>query len=137
MPWSGSRSGFGRRRSFGGRSRAAGRNSGRFRSSSRSARRPGSSRSARSGLVAYSIYNSRGKRIYVGSTNNPGRRASQHARDGKLPRGGELVVESRPMSRDAAQQLEARKIQGYQSRTGGLPRHNRTSDGQYHHRRRD
>ena len=136
VPWSGSRSGFGRQRSFGGRSRAAGKNGGRSRSSSRSARLPGNSRSARHGVVAYSIYNSRGKRIYVGSTNSPGRRASQHARDGKLPHGGELVVESRPMSREAAQQLEARKIQGYRRRTGRLPRHNRTSDGQYHHRRR-
>lgn len=40
------------------------------------------------------------------------------------------------MSRSAAQQLEARKIQGYRSRTGKLPRHNRTSDGQYHHQGR-
>ena len=88
-------------------------------------------------MVAYSIYNSRGKRIYVGSTNNPGRRAAQHAKDGKLPGGGELVVESKPMSRSAAQQLEARKIQSYRRRTGKLPRLNRTSDGQYHHRRRD
>ena len=84
-------------------------------------------------MVAYSIYNSRGKRIYVGSTNNPGRRAAQHVRDGRLPRGGELVVESRPMSRGAAQKLEAKKIKGYRRRTGKLPRHNRTSDGQYHH----
>ena len=85
-------------------------------------------------MVAYSIYNSRGKRIYVGSTSNPGRRTAQHARDGRLTRGGELVVESGPMSRGAAQQLEARKIQGYRRRTGKLPSHNRTSDGQYHHR---
>ena len=56
-------------------------------------------------MVAYSIYNSRGKRIYLGSTNNPGRRAAQHARNGRLPRAGELVVESRPMSWSAAQQL--------------------------------
>ena len=84
-------------------------------------------------MVAYSIYNFRGKRIYVGSTDNPGRRAAQHARDGKLSRGGKLVVESRPMSRKAAQLLEAKKIQGHRRRTGKLPRHNRTSDGQYHH----
>ena len=72
----------------------------------------------------------------MGSTNSPGRRVAKHARDGGLPRGGELVVESVPPSRGAAQQLEAKKTQGYRRRTGKLPRHNSTSDGQYHHRGR-
>ena len=136
MPGKGFRGGFGGRRSFGGRSRAAGRSSGRSRSRSRTARGSGSSRPPAKGAVAYSIYNSSGKRTYIGSTNNPERRAAEHARDGRLTRGGELVVESMPMSREAAQRLEAKKIQGYRRRTGKLPRLNRTSDGQHHHRGR-
>ena len=133
MSGGGCRGSFRGRHSFGGRPPSAGRSSGRSRSW-RSSRRLGSSRSSRDRVVTYSIYNSRGKRIYVGSTNNPGRRTAQHAKDGRLPRGGQMVVESGPMSRRAAQQLEARKLQGYRRRTGRLPRYNRTSDGQYHHK---
>ena len=133
MPKKGFRGGAsGGRRSFNGRSRAAGRSSGRPRSS----RRSGSSRSSAGGVVAYSIYNSSGNRTYIGSTNNSERRAAEHARDGRLTRGGEMVVESSPMSRDAAQRLEAKKIKGYRRRTGQLPRFNRTPDGQHHHRGR-
>ena len=84
------------------------------------------------GVVAYSIYNSRGRRTYVGTSNNPARRAAQHAKSGRLKRGGALVVESNPMSRSAAERLEAKKIQGYRSKTGRLPRHNKTPDGQFH-----
>ena len=86
MPGRGFRGGFGGRRAFGGRSRAVGRSSGRSRS--RTARRSGSSRSSARGVVTYSIYNSGGKRTYIGSTNNPERRAAEHARDGRLTRGG-------------------------------------------------
>ena len=81
--------------------------------------------------MGYSIYNARGKRPCVDTTNDPERRVAQHARPGKLTRSGELVVKSRPMSRRAAERVEAKKIQGYRSRTGRLPKHNKTSDGQY------
>ena len=119
-------------RSFGGRS-------GNYGGSSRSRPPVGSKKSSRSrtvkssknGVVTYSLYNSRGKRTYVGTTNNPERRAAQHARSGKLTKSGEMVVESKPMSRNAAERLEARKIQGYQRRTGRLPKHNKTANGQY------
>ena len=126
--------GFKGSRSSGGGSRSAARRSGGSASSPgrRSSNRDQSGgKSSQEGVVAYSIYNSRGKRTYVGSTNNPERRATQHAKSGKLTRGSKLVVESKSMSRSAAQRLEAKKIQGYRSRTGQLPRHNRTSDGQY------
>lgn len=83
------------------------------------------------GVRVYSLYDSKGKRTYVGSTNNPARRASEHAKTGKLPKGGKLKVESKSMSRQAAQRLEARKIQGYRQRTGSLPKFNRTANGQY------
>lgn len=119
-------------RSFGGRSGNYGGSSrGGSSASSRKSSRSRTGTSSKNRVVAYSIYNSRGKRTYVGTTNNPERRAAQHARSGKLTKRGEMVVESNPMSRKAAEKLEARKIQGYQRRTGRLPRHNRTSDGQY------
>ena len=105
-------------------------------------RRRGSSgkakpKSSKSGVVAYSLYDLDGKRTYVGSTNNPKRRASQHADTGKLENGGKMVVESKPMSRKAAERLEVQKVQGYRRRTGKLPKHNKTGDGQYHHRKFD
>ncbi len=94
-------------------------------------------KSSKSGVSVYSLYNSSGKRTYVGSTNNPNRRAAQHTNHGNLEKGGKMVVESKPMSRKSAEQLEAKKIQGYKRRTGKLPKHNRTGDGQYHHRKSD
>ena len=94
----------------------------------------GARNSSRKGVVTYSIYNSRGKRTYVGTTANPERRAAQHAKLGKLRRGGKFVVESKRVSRTGAERLEAKKIEGYRRRTGRLPKDNKTSDGQYHPR---
>ncbi len=124
--------GFRGGRSYGGKAHSSGRSS--RRGSSSGSGRSSKSRTSKSSqkkAVVYSIYNSRGKRTYVGTTNNPGRRASQHTRSGKLTRGGEMVVESGRMSRRSAEKLESRKIQGYQRRAGRLPKHNKTSDGQY------
>ena len=98
--------------------------------SRRGATRSSGSKSSR-GVRVYSLYDSSGKRTYVGSTNNPARRTSEHAKSGKLAKGGKLKVESKPLSRQAAQRLEAKKIQGYRQRTGSLPKYNRTADGQY------
>ena len=129
-----------RRRPFGGRRR---RSSGSGRSASggpspksrkfpSEKRRSNRNSSKKSGVVAYSIYNSGGKRTYVGTTNNPERRAGEHRKTGKLARGGKLVVESKRMPRQAAERLEAKKIRGYKQRVGRLPKDNKTSDGQYH-----
>ena len=90
----------------------------------------GASRSGKN-VVAYSLYDAKGKRTYIGSTNNPERRRTEHAKSGKLKKGGSLVVESPPMSRPAAQRLEAKKLGGYQRRTGRLPKGNKTPDGQF------
>ena len=81
-------------------------------------------------MVVYSLFNS-GKRTYVGTTNNPKRRASQHRRSGKLSSGGTFKMESRRMSRRSAENLEARKILDYRNRTGKLPKNNKTSDGRF------
>ena len=48
-----------------------------------------------------------------------------------------MVVESKRIPRKAGECLEAKKVQGYQRRTGKLPKHNKTGDGQYHHRKLD
>ena len=129
--------GFRGGRSFGGRSRSYG-GRGRSRSSGGSGKslksRSSASAPNKNKTVVYSIYNSRGKRKYVGTTNNPERRAAQHARSGRLTRGDKLGVESRRMSRKSAERLEARKIQGYRRRTGRLPKQNKTPDGQYRFR---
>ena len=93
-------------------------------------KRPTSSKASK-GVKVYSLYDSKGKRTYVGSTNNPARRASEHAKSGKLAKDGKLKVESKSLSRQAAQRLEAKKIQGYRHRTGSLPKFNRTANGQY------
>lgn len=122
---------FRRGSSFGARPRGV--NRGRRRSSSRSSKH-GTGRSSEGDVVVYSNYDSRGRRTYIGSTNNPDRRAAQHIRSGKLRKGGKLVVESKPMSRRSAEKLEARKIQGYRRRTGRLSKHNKTPDGRYRSR---
>ena len=129
------RGGFGGRRSFSGRSRGVfGGGRGRSMPRSNGSPRTRSTKTGQRRVFTYSLYNSRGKRTYVGSTNNPERRAAQHVRSGKLKRGGKLVVESEPMSRNTAERLEAKKIAGYRRRTGRLPAHNKTSDGRYHQR---
>ena len=82
--------------------------------------------------VVYSLYESRGERTYVGTTNNPKRRKSEHRKSGKLSSEGIFKVESRGMGRSSAEKLEAKKLRGYKKRTGKLPKHNKTSDGQFH-----
>ena len=76
------------------------------------------------------VYTIRGRnnRInYVGSTNNPTRRAKEHERAGKR---GRLVVETKPMSRPAARRREAKRLADYRKRHQGRnPRDNRTRSG--------
>ncbi len=84
---------------------------------------------AQSNVVAYSIYDSEGRQIYIGTTNDPKRRAAEHYRTGKLEHDGSLVVESDRMTRQNAELLEARKLADYRRQTGRLPKHNKTFDG--------
>lgn len=91
-------------------------------------------RSTRRDTVAYSIYDRNDRRTYIGTTNNPRRRASEHVESGKLPPGGKLVVESSKMTRKSAEKLEGRKIRGYRNRTGKLPKSNSTSNGRWNGR---
>ena len=127
----GFKGGTGNSQRSGGRSAygsgSKGRTTSKTNSSNKSSTKSGSSKK----VVAYSLYDSKGKRTYIGSTNNPSRRAAEHAKSGKLKKGGELVVESSRMSRSAAQRLETKKLAGYKNRTGKLPRGNKTPDGQF------
>ncbi len=128
----GFKGGTGKSQRSGGRSAYGSGANGRTASSASS----GNKSSAKSGsskkVVAYSLYDSNGKRTYIGSTNDPSRRAAEHSKSGKLKKGGSLVVESPRLSRSDAQRLEAKKLAGYKSRTGRLPKGNKTTDGQFH-----
>ena len=83
-------------------------------------------------VVQYSIRDPNGKPKYVGSTNNPRARAAQHRDSGKLGKGDQLVVETKPVSRQAAQRVKAAKIGAHRRNHGKNPIHNKTNDGQYH-----
>lgn len=112
------------------------RGGGRSRSASGASRRPrGQVRHGKS--VQYSIKSSRGRTKYIGVTNNPSRRASEHRESGKLTRGDRFRVETRPVSRADAERVESAKLASYRrSHRGRNPRHNTTRSGQFERRRR-
>ena len=87
----------------------------------------GGGRPSGSGVRGYTL-RGRNQRInYVGTTNNPGRRAGEHKSEGKS---GELQTETRPMSRGAAEKWEANRLKAYRDNHGGKnPPHNRTKNG--------
>ncbi len=111
------------------------RGGGRSRSSSRGGRRPkGQVRSGKS--VQYSITSSGGRKKYYGVTNNPSRRAEQHRRSGKLASGDRFRVETRPVTRKKAEQVESAKLASHRrSHRGRNPEHNTTRSGQFEGRR--
>jgi len=112
-----------------------GRGSRRGRSSTggtRSSRPKGQVRKGKS--VQYSIKGADGKTKYIGTTNNPSRRASQHKKSGKLGSGDRLVVETRPTTRSKAERVEKAKLKSFRQNNGRNPQHNRTNDGKYHPR---
>ena len=127
------------RGSSGGGSRSGGTSSG-----GRSQSRGPSSSSGRSGsqkptgqvrngkAVQYSIKSKDGQTKYTGSTNNPTRRAAEHRKTGKLQSGEKLEVQSRPISRQKAEQLEAGRLKGHRQEHGSNPPRNTTGDGKYH-----
>lgn len=84
--------------------------------------------------VQYSIKGADGKTKYIGTTNNPSRRASQHKKSGKLSSGDRLVVETRPTSRSKAERVEKAKLKTFRQDNGQNPQHNKTNDGKYHPR---
>ena len=87
----------------------------------------GGGRPSGGGVRGYTLRVRNGKINYVGTTNNPGRRAGEHKSDGKS---GRLQTETRPMSRGAAERWEANRLKTYRDNHGGKnPPHNRTKNG--------
>ena len=79
------------------------------------------------GVRGYSLRGRNGRINYVGVTNNPGRRATEHKQSGKR---GSMKVETRGMSREAAQRWEARRLDTYRrNHEGKNPPSNRTRGG--------
>lgn len=121
----------------GGRSRSSGPRSGSGRGGgSRSGGRPQSRKGQIKGgkAVQYAIKGEDGQTKYLGSTNNPTRRASEHQKSGKMRPGDNLEVQSRAISRRKAEQLESGRLKGHRRTAGSNPQHNTTNDGQYHPR---
>ena len=86
-------------------------------------------------VVQYSIKDAQNNTKYVGTTNNPRRRAAQHKESGKVQAGDRLVVETRGVSRQQAEGQEGSKLETYRWTHGRNPEHNKTPDGKYHQRR--
>lgn len=75
----------------------------------------------------YSLRDRKGRIRYVGVSNNPPRRATEHKQDGKR---GKLNVETRPMSRGYARRWEAQKLARHRrTHRGKNPVHNKTRSG--------
>ena len=83
--------------------------------------------------VTYSIKDSGGNTKYIGTTNNPSRRASEHRESGRLQQGDKLEVQTRPISKGSAERVERSKLADHRRNHGGEnPRHNTTNDGRFH-----
>ena len=82
--------------------------------------------------VQYSIKDKQGDTKYVGTTNNPTRRAAEHRASGKLQPSEKLVVETRAIDRQKAEKVEAAKLASHRRQKGANPARNRTNDGKYH-----
>lgn len=82
--------------------------------------------------VQYSIKDQKGSTKYIGTTNNPSRRASEHRETGKLARKDKLVVETRAISRKSAESVERGKLASFRKEHGRNPKHNTTNDGKFH-----
>ena len=87
----------------------------------------GSGRRSGRNVRGYTLRGKSGKINYVGTTNNPQRRAAEHRSGGKP---GRLKTETRPMSRESAKRWEGNRLKTYRSNHGGKnPPHNRTKEG--------
>ncbi len=70
--------------------------------------------------------------VYIGTTNNPERRAMEHEAKGTLTDSGRLSVTCyEPMSRAEAEQKEAQDLAAYFAQHGKYPKYNKTTNGQW------
>ena len=87
----------------------------------------GGGRPSGNGVRGYTLRGRNGKINYVGTTNDPGRRAGEHKSDGKS---GRLQTETWPMARGSAERWEANRLKTYRDNHGGKnPTHNKTKNG--------
>ena len=100
------------------------------RSSRSTARRRGQIKAGKK--IQYAIKSSKGNTKYIGTTNNPLRRASEHAKSGKLGPRDKLVVQTRAVSQKSAEKVERAKLASFRKRNGRNPKHNTTNDGRWH-----
>ena len=128
----GSGGGFSRSSGGGPRGSGGGRGSGPRGSSPNGASKPkGQVRDGKK--VTYSIQDQGGNTKYIGTTNNPSRRASEHRESGRLQQGDHLQVQTSPISQSAAERVERAKLADHRRTHGGQnPRHNTTNDGKFH-----
>ena len=85
-----------------------------------------SSSSARS-KHGYTLRGKNNRINYVGVSNDPQRRASEHRQDGKR---GKLKVETPALKQTSARRWEAKRLETYRrNHRGRNPRHNRTRSG--------
>lgn len=78
-------------------------------------------------MRGYTIRGKGGRVKYVGITNNPRRRATQHRRSGKR---GRLQVETGGMSRGKARRWEGTRLARFRkSNRGKNPNYNKTRSG--------
>ena len=82
--------------------------------------------------VQYSIQGPKGETKYIGTTNNPTRRAAEHRESGKMKSGDRLKVETRAVSRPKAEKVEASKLRTHRKFHSGNPKYNTTNDGKFH-----
>ena len=70
----------------------------------------------------------RGKKVYIGESEDPVDRAKQHKDDGK--KFDRVEITSRPMKPDNAEKRQAQQLKAYRRSHGGKnPPYNKTDDG--------
>ena len=79
------------------------------------------------GVYGYTLRDYFGKIVYVGISDNPRARRAEHGLAGKQFK--EIKIETKPMSRLAAERWEARRLKSYRVDMGRNPRYNETADG--------
>lgn len=85
------------------------------------------SKQSRRNTAVYTLRGTRGEITYVGSSNDLGRRASEHARSGKT---GTMRKETSWMTQKGARRREAERLATYRRNHGGKnPPQNKTRHG--------
>ena len=75
----------------------------------------------------YALWN-KGKKVYIGESADPAKRAEQHADDGK--RFDRVEITSRPMKPETAKKRQAEKLLAFRrGHRGNNPKYNETDDG--------